>query len=155
VLASALLDLQPSGTTSIEGALEHVLERTSGRSLVVVLSDFFDASPRFGRIVRQVAKHHEIALLHVLDPAEQSFPFDQVTLFQAMEGPEEVLAEPRVIRATYLREMNQFRERVRRDALQAGADYCLLSTDVPIDAAIRTWRAGESAGREGGTSRAI
>ena len=155
VLASALLNLEPAGETSIEGALEHILERTSGRSLIVVLSDFFDASPRLGRIVRQVAEHHENALRHVLDPAAQSVPFDQVTLFQAMESSEEVLAEPRVIRATYLEEMERFRARIRREALQAGADYCLLSSDVPVDVAIRSWRAGERVPGEGGADRAV
>ncbi len=155
VLSSALLTLEPAGTTSIEGALEHVLERTSGRSLIVVLSDFFDASPRFGRVVRQVAQHHEVALLQVLDPAEQTFPFDKVTLFQAMEGPEEVLAEPRVIRANYLREMALFRERVRREALQAGADYSLISTDVPVDVAIRNWRTGGRTQQEEWPTRAV
>jgi hypothetical protein len=51
--------------------------------------------------------------------------------------------------------MALFRERVRREALQAGADYSLISTDVPIDVAIRNWRAGGRTQQEELPTRAV
>ena len=40
-------------------------------------------------------RRHEVILMHVLDPAEVDFPFEQLTLFRGLEELADVLVEPR------------------------------------------------------------
>ncbi len=53
-------------------------------------------------------RRHEVIVLHVLDPAELDFPFQQTTLFRGLEQLPDVLAEPRALRKAYLDEFGGF-----------------------------------------------
>ena len=46
-------------------------------------------------------RRHDVIVLHVLDPAEIDFPFQQVTMFKGLEALGEVVTEPRSLRAAY------------------------------------------------------
>jgi len=90
----ALEELRPSGETALLRAVEHVLEVAPRRSVVVVLSDFFDHSLDLEFAMRQLATRRlEVSLLHVLDPWEIQFPFQNLTLFTPLETGRPVLAE--------------------------------------------------------------
>ena len=53
-------------------------------------------------------RRHEVILMHVLDPAELDFPFQQTTLFRGLEQLPEVLVEPRALRKAYLDEFDRY-----------------------------------------------
>lgn len=61
-----------SHRTSLAVALNHALHVLNRRSIVVVLSDFMDAS--FEAPLRAVARRHDTIALHLTDPVEQDLP---------------------------------------------------------------------------------
>jgi len=78
---------------------------------------------------------HEVVLMHVLDPAEMDFPFDQITLFRGLEGMADVLVEPRAIRRGYLAELGRYLHRFkppagRSDRLRAHANRSVVGGRV-------------------------
>ena len=148
-IGDALLSLTPEGETRIDAGLRHLMEHVGRRAVIFVLSDFFDHSEEFRRLLALFAgARHQITLMHVLDPDEISFPFEQLTLFRSMEGAGEVLAEPKVIRDTYLRELTAFRERLRQTCLEQGVDYHLVDTGRPLDETVVSYLTGRT-GRAG------
>jgi len=132
-ISRVLCSLSPQGQTHLVQGLTHVLERARRRSLIIILSDFFDPSPDMENLLAQMARRNDVALIHVMDPYEISFPFENLTIFRSMEGAGEVLAEPKVMRETYLRELKRFRESLKQIAVKNGIAYQLASTDLPLD----------------------
>ncbi len=58
-------------------AADHLAERVRRGQLVIVFSDLFDdRDEALGRILALRARRNDLALFHVLDPAELEFPFD-------------------------------------------------------------------------------
>ncbi|HIA00476.1 MAG TPA: DUF58 domain-containing protein [Myxococcales bacterium] len=128
---------QPNTPTDLLTGVKHITEVFPRRGLVFVFSDFFDNDPEFMRVLRQLkGRRQQVHLFHVLDPWELTFPFEQMTLFQSMESVSKVLAEPRAMRATYLRAIQAFIQNLRKDCLEHGMEYHLLDTSVAIDDAI-------------------
>lgn len=130
----ALEELTPEGPSSLEAGLSRVAELGYKRGMVYVLSDLFlDLEPSF-RLLRHLrARRHTVALLHVLDPDELHFPFDQMAHFRAMESDARLLAEPRAIRGSYLRALAAFRDRIERECRDAAIAYQLVDTSTPLE----------------------
>ncbi len=81
-------------------------------------------------------RRHDVILLHVLDPAEIDFPFEQVTMFKGLEALGEVIAEPRSLQAAYRREVQAFLKRIRAGCRAQQIDYLTIRTDQPLDAVL-------------------
>jgi uncharacterized protein (DUF58 family) len=154
-LSRVLLDLEPSGETSLHRGLEAALEQAPRRSMIFVLSDFFDSSPEAYKLMAQLGRRHEVVFFHILDPAELEFPFDRMTLFRSMESPGEVLAEPQLVRDLYLRQFDAFREDLRRRATKNGIDYRLARTDESTGQLLVRFVTARAAADNGGPSFAV
>ena len=64
-----------------------------------VFSDFFDdRDDALGRILTLRGRRNDVALFHVLDPAELEFPFDDPTLFLSLEDERRIEVNAREIR---------------------------------------------------------
>jgi uncharacterized protein (DUF58 family) len=116
-------------------ALERVAEGARRRrGLVVLASDLFDADDRTLTVLRRLrAQRHDVTVLHVLDPHERTFPYEGLTLFEALESDAKLLANPSAIREQYLERMDAFLAKVRASCDEGGIDYHLVSTDRPLD----------------------
>ncbi len=138
-----LLDHSPAGgETSIGPILHDLAERIKRRGLVVILSDLFD-DPESLLLGLKHFRHrrHDVVLMHVVDPAEQDFPFVDPTLFKGLEGLGDQLTEPRSLKVAYLREFNSFLTAVRGGARDLHMDYVLLRTDQPLEIALHEFLA--------------
>jgi uncharacterized protein (DUF58 family) len=133
-----LMDRTPAArTTSIGPILHELAERIRRRGLVVILSDLFDDVDSLLLGLKHFRhRRHDVTVLHVIDPAEQDFPFDDPTLFKGLEGMPEQMTEPRSLRKAYRREFEGFLRSVRRGCREARVDHALLRTDQPLDAAL-------------------
>ncbi len=69
------------------------------------------------------AQHHDVSVLHVLDPHERTFPYEGLTEFRALETGAKLLANPAAIRRDYLARMDAFLAKCRGTLAQAGVDY--------------------------------
>ena len=134
---------QPANLKSDLGAvLGELAGRLAKRSLVVLISDCFDDIDRIVSGLSHLRyKRHEVALFHLLDPAEIDFPFKDITMFQGLESLPEILAEPRSLRKAYRREFEAYRKKLLVACRGADVDYRLVRTDVPLDQMLSTWLA--------------
>jgi hypothetical protein len=79
------------------------------------------------------AQKHDVSVLHVLDPHEQTFPYEGLTEFHALESQNRTLVNPSAIRKDYLARMEQFLTKARGMMTSAGVDYHLASTDKALE----------------------
>ncbi len=132
----------PLGETAMGPIFHDLAERIRKRGLVVVISDLFDNLPDMFLGLKHLRhRRHDVLVFQVIDPAEQDFPFQDLTLFKGLERLPEQLTEPRSLRAAYCREFERFLQEVRRGCRDLHIDYALLRTDAPLDVALRTFLA--------------
>jgi uncharacterized protein (DUF58 family) len=136
-LLRALEEVQPTSTTAAGSIFHELAQRLTRRGVVVILSDCFDDVAAIAAGLKHFKyRRHDVTLLHVLDPAEMDFPFRSPLEFQGLEAMPGIDAEPRRIRAAYLREFNAFRQSLEQACRREQVDYFLLRTDQSLDSAL-------------------
>lgn len=130
-----------SGETRLADSVNALADRIHGRSLVVVLSDLLD-DPR--AIVRGIAhlrhRHSEVILFHILDPAEEDFPFTGWTVFRDPESPSLSLrVDARQVREIYRENLEEHIAILRKGCAALEVDYSLLYTRSPFETALAAY----------------
>lgn len=146
VLEAAALDAPTRA-----GAVFHALaERWTRRSVVVVLSDLFDAPDALLAGLQHFRhRRHDVIVFHILDPQEIDFSFQRPTRFLGLEQRPQVLADPRAVRRAYRRAFAEFQRAVQVGCRRFGLDYAEMRTDRPFDEALShylSWRAARLRG---------
>ncbi len=146
---SALDAVGAEGETRLADCIHRVAERAHSRSMVVILSDFLD-DPR--AITTSVAhlRHRgaEALLFHILDPAEEEFPFTNWTVFEDSESRSHRLRlDARQVRDVYQENLAEHVEVLRRGCAALETDYCVFNTKQPFETALARYldRRGKSA----------
>ncbi len=148
LLLHSLEGLEAKGTTDLFSAADLLAEKLARRSLVLVFSDLFDdRADALRRILQLRARKHDVAVFHLVDPAELTFPFDDPTLFLSMEDERKIEVNPREIRQSYLEEFNRFLQEMKTTCAAADVDYDLVRTDEPLDAVLLRFLARRQGGR--------
>jgi len=136
----------PSKTT-INKVLDELAERLKRRTLIILISDFFDQLDNIASGLKRLRyRNNEIILCHIMDHAELKFPFRGPSLFQGMEDGGKLLSEPRALRRKYLEEVRLFIDELRKICRELRLDYELYDTADPLDVALSTYLAGRNAG---------
>jgi uncharacterized protein (DUF58 family) len=134
VLLQKLEDTTPGGETGLSKTFHQLAESIKRRALVVVISDLFDDPEALvGALKHFRHKKHEVIVLHTLDPAEITFPFDDVTRIEDMENGREVISDPRAFRKAYLDELTKFLDAIRAGCRSARIDYTVVQTNQRFD----------------------
>jgi uncharacterized protein (DUF58 family) len=142
VVMEQLEDTAPGGETSISETFHQLAETIKRRALVVVISDLFDDPVALVESLKHFRhKKHEVVVLHTLDPAERTFPFDDITLIEDMESKREVISDPRAFRKAYLEEIDKFLTTIREGCLGSQIDYALAETSEKFDNFLGTYLA--------------
>lgn len=114
--------------------LDQVTEQINHRSLVFVVSDFFDDLGSIQRGLKHLRhRKHEVVALQVLDHQEIAFRFDDVTLFKGMEQLGDLLVEPTALRDAYVEQMTAATDALASSCRKLGVDYHRLDTGDPLD----------------------
>ena len=133
-LIQALERLKPGRDTNIAGVLHEIAERIRRRSMVVVISDFFDDVEEVMRGRQHFRhRHHEVIVLHLLDDAEIEFPFERVTMFEGLERGEQVVVDPRVFAEGYRARFRDYLDRFSRGCTEKNIDYQRMRLSDPFD----------------------
>src|SRR5437763_5634698 len=102
VVVTELQQVPRWNKTNTGKILDQIAEKLNHRSLIVLLSDFFDDLGGIKKGLRHLKyKKHEVMVFQILDPTEIEFPFEDVTLFKGLEEAGELLTEPRALREGY------------------------------------------------------
>ena len=125
---------KPGGETSLGKTLHKLAQTIRRRAVVVVISDLFDEPAAVLSALKHLRhQKHEVIVLHVLDPTELTFPFDDVTRIEDMETGRDVISDPRAFRKTYLEELGAFLDALRAGCRSAQIDYALADTSTKFD----------------------
>jgi uncharacterized protein (DUF58 family) len=134
VLMEKLEKNSPGAETSLSATFHQLAETIKRRALVIVISDLFDdANELLGALKHFRHKKHEVVVFQTLDPAEVTFPFDDISRIEDMETQREVISDPRAFRKTYLEELAKFLETIRNGCQGAQIDYALAETNQRFD----------------------
>jgi uncharacterized protein (DUF58 family) len=117
--------------------LDQIAEKLRHRSLIVLLSDFFDDIDSIKSGLRHLRyKKHEVMAFQILDPAEVEFPFEETTLFKGLEELGEMLTEPRALRDGYLEQMNVHTAALQKLCRGMLIDFVRMNSGEPLDTAL-------------------
>ncbi|MEI6675022.1 MAG: DUF58 domain-containing protein [Verrucomicrobiota bacterium] len=123
---------QPTGRTDTGKALEALAEGMARRGLVLMLSDLLDTPAAVFRALAHFRRRgHDVVLVHVLDPAELSLPFDGVSDFIDMETGERLEAEAALVRRAYREAIGAAIDGFRARCGALHVDYRIATTDRP------------------------
>lgn len=129
---------QAGNETRLADVFQRLLPTLKRRSLVMILSDFFDEIGPLQVALRQFrAQRHELILFHVVTPEEETFPYSRPAQFQGLEqAHQQVLVDPHRVRAGYLARYQTFCRVLQHTAASLGIDYQKLVTSQPCAKAL-------------------
>ncbi len=134
VLLNALVGFKIAGKSDVAAALGEFEGKIGRRSLIIIVSDFFDDVEKVIRQLRRFqSKKNEIILFQMLDPYELTFPFESITYFESLEDDRRVLADPKSIKEHYLAGVNRFLEQLKQLCYENQIEYQLVNTSTPLD----------------------
>ncbi len=126
--------------------LDQLAEKLTHRSLIVILSDFFDDLDGIRQGLRHLRyKKHEMIAFQILDPAEVEFPFQDVTMFKGLEQSGELLTEPRSLREGYLEQLRQFTDELRKMCRGMHVDFVRMNSGESLDVTLSAFLANRAA----------
>ena len=132
--------------TNTGKVLDQLAEKLRHRSIVVLVSDFFDDVEHLKTGLRHLRyKKHEVIAFQLLDPAEITFPFDDVTLFKGMEDAGDLLTEPRSLRQAYLDQLAAHTDALRKLCRGLHIDFTRVDTGEPLDVSLSSYLATRAA----------
>jgi uncharacterized protein (DUF58 family) len=126
--------------------LDQLAEKLTHRSLIVVLSDFFDDLEGIKKGLRHLRyRKHELMVFQILDPMEIDFPFEDVTLFKGLEELGELLTEPRSLRDGYLAQLATATDELKRTCRGMDIDFVRMNSGDSLDVALSNFLASRAA----------
>jgi uncharacterized protein (DUF58 family) len=143
VVVNELQQVPRWNKTNTGKILDQLAEKLTHRSLIVLLSDFFDDAAGIQKGLRHLRhKKHELMVFQILDPAEIDFPYEDVTLFKGLEERGELLTEPRALREGYLEQLRLFTDELKRICRGMNIDFQRFnsgdSLEVPLSQFLAT-----------------
>ncbi len=146
VVVNELQQIPRWNKTNTGKILDQIAEKLHHRSLIVILSDFFDDIESIQQGLRHLRyKKHELMVFQILDPMEVNFPFEDVTLFKGLEGLGDLLTEPRALREGYMQQLNDFTEQMKKMCRGMHIDFQRMNSGDSLDVALSGFLATRSA----------
>jgi uncharacterized protein (DUF58 family) len=130
-IVAKLATLQPQGTTSLSNWLQ-LFAQNHRRSVIIIISDLLEHNHEnlLLSLKQLAARRHDIAVLHLLDPAEIDFPYDNPANFASMEDSRKLFVHPRALRTSYKQTMKQFLTSIAHSMAAMGIDYQQIRTST-------------------------
>lgn len=128
-MTEQLEGVQPTRPTRLAPCLLELASRMGTREIVLLLSDFLcnpgELEPALGRL--RFSKH-QVVLFQILHHDELTFELDGRVRFLGLESPEELVASPEEIRASYLAGLEEHQGQLADLARRSGVEHLVVST---------------------------
>jgi uncharacterized protein (DUF58 family) len=124
-----------SGQTHLASILHTIAEVTKRRGLIVLISDLLDEGDIFQGLAHLKFLKHDVIVFHVMDHQELTLDYKGLVQFEDMESDDKIRTFPQSIQPGYQERVEAFLHEVKATAGNAGIDYCLLDTSLPLDRA--------------------
>jgi uncharacterized protein (DUF58 family) len=139
-LLSGLERAEPRARTDFAKPIQHFQHFLRRRGIVVIISDFYELP---GQIIRGIDalrfRGNEVLLFHILDPKEVRPQFHEPATLIDLETSDTVEVSPEYAANDYCGKIDAHVEALRDGAHGSGMDYYLLTTDRPLDGALREY----------------
>jgi len=133
-LMSKLAAFEPTEQTNISAVLHDMAVKIRRKGIVIVISDFFDDEQKILDGIQHLRfGGNEVIVFHTMDPYELEFPFMGLVEFEGLEKIPKILTRSSEIRKTYLREVENFRLRLRDGCEKNQCHYVLVNTGHPLE----------------------
>ena len=130
-------NLRPQGTGDTAGALHYLGDVLKPRGMVVLVSDLLHPIDEMIDHLKSLrARRHDVVVLQISDPAEQTFPFGNSATFVDAESGDEQYAVPDAVRGQYLASRQEHFDFIRRECLANEIDIAEFTTTEPLDRAL-------------------
>ncbi len=136
-MLTAIENQKTGGDTNISSSLGKIAEKIKRRSLIILISDFFDDKDKMLKAIKEFKYNkNEVILFHLLDPTEINLDVGEESHFIDMENGAELITEPYQIRGEYRKSVQNFINEIKTECLNFGVEYSLITTDQPFDKAL-------------------
>lgn len=130
----------PGNGTNLEACFQRFGEHLSRRGLVAVISDLYCNPEEMSRAVQPLAyRGHDIMLFQLLDPQEMQPNWRESVLLQDIETQRTLNVSPEYLAGEYKQRLDAHLQSLRRAAANVGAHQMLITTDEPLDNALRRY----------------
>lgn len=127
-------------STAFHAPFLHFQQALSRRGIAVVISDFYDDPAAIVRAVEPLRfRGNDLVLFHVLDQRELDPDLHSPVLLRDMETGSALEVAPDYANREYRKRIGAHIDDLRSRARASGAEYFLLTTDRPLDAALREY----------------
>ena len=132
--------IEPGGEGQLRAPLTRVAGRMRRRSIVVLISDFYEEpDAAFDAVSLLRGRGNDVIAFHLLDEAELRFPFGDAAEFEDLETGERIALSPESAREAYRKLIEDHIATLRRRFSEARVDYHLFDTSVPLDYALYSY----------------
>ena len=132
-----LVNIAPKGTTQIADVLGGLSERLPGRSMLILVSDFFAPNQDLQKSLKLLCSRGiEVILFHVLHPDEIHLPFEGDIVFESLEDGSTLGLDPQDICDEYQKLIQEHINSFKKDCNGLGVDYIFQDTSGPLDQAL-------------------
>ncbi len=133
---AALDGVQPGRPTDLCRSLEKLAGFVRKRSLIAVISDFYEDPELLGKTLRRLqAGMNDLMIFHVLDPNERKPDLRDVSLLEDMETGSRLEVAPSYVRE-YLKKLESHLGRLSSTCQDSRMDYRPMYTTEPLDEAL-------------------
>ncbi len=126
------------GSAVLAPPLARAAEASRRAGVIVLLSDLYEEPEAAVEAIRVLQyRGSEVVVLQILDPAERTFPFDDVATFEDLETGELVPADPEKIRTEYQGLVETHIEALKQKLGRERVQHVLMETSTPLEVALR------------------
>jgi uncharacterized protein (DUF58 family) len=130
----------PGNGTNLEECFRSFGEHLSRRGLVAVISDLYCDPAAMSKAVQPLAyRGHDIMLFQLLDPQEIKPQWRESVLLEDVETQRTLNVSPEYLADEYRQRLDRHLQSLREAAASAGAQQLLITTDEPLDRALRRY----------------
>ncbi|TWT51592.1 VWA domain containing CoxE-like protein [Thalassoglobus neptunius] len=132
--------------TSLSAVFEKLIPTLKRRSIVILISDFFDDLKALRTALSSFQRHqHEVLLCQVLAPEERDFPFSKPTQFRNLEDlQDKLLVDPHRLRTIYMEQFEKFEQELIDLSAHTGFDLLTMTTSDPYQKALGAYLSSRS-----------
>jgi uncharacterized protein (DUF58 family) len=140
----------PAAATDMRRATDELLALITRRSLIVIVSDFFEDAEHISKALAHLRhQNHDVILIQTLDRREMTFGFERTAVLEGLENEGRWRVDPRALREEYLAALRAHVEAIERAAQALGFDYLRADTHEAIGPPLAFMLARRSAALKG------
>jgi len=133
-----LEQIKPSGSFTSPQIYKQLYSGNGKKELTIFISDLYQREDEIFALLDAASTiKHEVIVFHLMSRNELELDFKGYSNFEDLETGETVQVDQAGIRKAYLSRLQEYLEQVKAKALDKRIFYRLLSTDEPLDLAIR------------------